>query len=170
MAFLHVVLHKPDRDFTRFLWLSNPDDPDSNLVTYRFAVVPFGSASSPFMLNAVLNLHLTNANLTIANNMKDNIYVENILSGCATEEQAVQYHTEARNIMNKAKFNLKSWASNSHQLQKMATKDKSADLNTIVSMQGIKWNTATDTLSFTPKKLQCSHRHRNMLEAGGHMK
>ena len=55
-AFLHVVLHEPDRNFTRFLWLSNPEDPDSKFVTYRFAVVPFGSASSPFMLNAVYSI------------------------------------------------------------------------------------------------------------------
>ena len=58
------------------------------------------------MLNAVFNLHLTNANLTIANYMNDNIYIDNVLSGYDTEKQAVQYYTEARNIMNKAKFNL----------------------------------------------------------------
>ena len=155
-AFLHVVLHEPDRNFMQFLWLLNPEDPDSNCATYCFAAVPFGSASSPFMLNAVLNLHLTKANSTIANNMKSNIYIDNVLSGCDTEDQAVQYYTEAGNIMNRAKFNLRSWASNSHQLQKTAIKDKSVDPNTTVSVLGVRWNTATDTLSFTLKKMQCS--------------
>jgi len=32
-AFLHVYLDKADRDFTRFLWLSNPDDPCSSIIT-----------------------------------------------------------------------------------------------------------------------------------------
>ena len=51
-AFLHVRLNEYDRDFTRFLWLSDPLDPESSFIIYRFKVVLFGSASSPFMLNA----------------------------------------------------------------------------------------------------------------------
>ena len=123
-AFLRVILYQPDRNFTWVFWLSNLKDPDSNFLTYHFAVVPFGSASSPFTLNAVLILHLTNDNSTIANNIINNIYVDNVLSGFDVEEQAVQHYTKARNIMNKANFNLRSWAGNSHQLQEKATKDK----------------------------------------------
>ena len=52
------TLHGADRDFTRFLWLSDPTDPESNLIVYRFRVVLFGSVSSPFMLNAALHCHL----------------------------------------------------------------------------------------------------------------
>ena len=37
-----------------FLWLSNPEDPESEFDTYHFKVVPFGATSSPFMLNAIL--------------------------------------------------------------------------------------------------------------------
>ena len=58
-AFLHVKLDPRDQDFTRFLWLSNPEDSESFLDTYRFKVVLFGSASSPFMLSATLRLHLS---------------------------------------------------------------------------------------------------------------
>jgi len=57
-SFLHVKLHSSDQDFTRFLWLSDPEDAESTLDTYRFKVVLFGSASSPFMLSATLHLHL----------------------------------------------------------------------------------------------------------------
>ena len=57
-AFLHVQLHKDDQDFTWFLWLSNPEDPESEFEIYHFRVILFGSVSSPFMLNATLHLHL----------------------------------------------------------------------------------------------------------------
>ena len=40
-AFLHVKLDTRDQDFTRFLWLSNPEDAESKLETYRFKVVLF---------------------------------------------------------------------------------------------------------------------------------
>ena len=42
-------------DYTRFLWLSNHNDPNSHLLTYRFQAVIFGATSSPFILNAVLH-------------------------------------------------------------------------------------------------------------------
>jgi hypothetical protein len=38
-AFHHIELHESDRDYLRWMWLSNPQDPDSPLVTYRFKVV-----------------------------------------------------------------------------------------------------------------------------------
>ena len=57
-AFLHVKLHQADRDFTRFLWPREPEYVDSDLQIYRFSSVPFGTASSPFMLHATIDLHL----------------------------------------------------------------------------------------------------------------
>jgi len=57
-AFLHIKLHPDDRNFTRFIWPSHTDNSVENFLIYCFAVVPFGSSSSPFMLAAVLDLHL----------------------------------------------------------------------------------------------------------------
>jgi len=51
-VFLNIQLHENDRGWTRFLWLSDPQDPNSEFVTYRFRVVLFGAMCSPFMLNA----------------------------------------------------------------------------------------------------------------------
>jgi len=58
-AFLHVNLDQADRDATQFYWLSNTDDPESELIMYGFKSVMFGATSSPFILNATLNKHLT---------------------------------------------------------------------------------------------------------------
>ena len=46
-AFLHVQLHEDDRDFMRFLWLSDPTNPNSELQVYHFKVVLFGATNSP---------------------------------------------------------------------------------------------------------------------------
>jgi len=112
-AFLHVQLHDDDRDYTRFLWLSNPEDPESEFETYRFKVVPFGATSSPFMLNATLRLHLRNHDSDVSKDIERNLYVDNIVSGCSSEEDAICYFKEARAMMLEANFNLRSWASNS---------------------------------------------------------
>ena len=92
-AFLHVKLHPSDRNFTRFLWPANLETPDLEMCTYCFAVVPFGSSSSPFMLGAVLNLHLSKFDTPVALDMRENVYVDNVLSGCNTEDELLVYYT-----------------------------------------------------------------------------
>ena len=152
-AFLHVGLDESDRDFTRFFWLSNPEDPEGKFQVYRFKTVLFGSTSSPFMLNATLHHHLANYNTPAAEDMKENIYVDNIISGCNEEQDTVGYYEEARSIMNEAHFNLRSWSSNSPSLREQAVKDNTADANEIVNILGLKWNTSSDTLSLAPQKI-----------------
>jgi len=97
-TFLYVKLHPSDRNFTRFLWPANVDTPDEIMCKYRFAVVPFGSTSSPFMLGAVLDLHLSKFDTPVALDMRDNVYIDNILSGCQTEDELLKYYTQSRNI------------------------------------------------------------------------
>ena len=100
-AFLHVKLDVSDQDFTRFLWLSNPEDAESDLDTYRFKVVLFGAASSPSMLAATVHLHLSKHNSQIARDIHD-VYVDNVISGSPTEESVIEYFTESRRIMSEA--------------------------------------------------------------------
>ena len=146
-AFLHVRLNEYDRDFTRFLWLSDPLDPESSFIIYRFKVVLFGSASSPFMLNATLHHHLDKHNTNIAQDMKENLYVDNLISGCDTEVDAVAYYEEARSTMNQGKFNLRSWASNSSLLQARTAEDNTNEKSKKVNILGLQWNPTTDNLT-----------------------
>ena len=152
-AFLHVKLDEQDRDFTRFLWLSNPSDPESTFITYRFKVVLFGSTSSPFMLSAALDYHLNLYSSTVSSDMKSNLYVDNIISGCQTEDTILHYYTTARAIMKEANFNLRSWATNSRRLQERALADHTLDSETTVNLLGLRWNTCTDTVTLVKKQI-----------------
>jgi len=156
-AFLHVKLDANDQDFTCFLWLSNPNDAESNFDIYRFKVVLFGSASSPFMLGATLRCHLSKYNSQIAHDMQQNLYVDNVISGSPTEESAIQYFNEARKIMSDANFNLRSWASNSHHLQAIARDNQVVDENQLVNVLGLHWNTTEDRICFIPKPLDSTN-------------
>lgn len=105
-AFLHVKLDEQDRDYTRFLWLSNLNDPESQFTTYRFKVVLFGSTSSPFMLSATLHHHLDLYESRVSSDIKRNLYVDNVISGCQTEQDILSYYNDARAIMANAHLNL----------------------------------------------------------------
>ena len=117
-AFLHVYLDEVDRDFTRFLWLSNPTDPTSQFMTFHFKVVLFGATCSPFMLNAAISYHLHQNDSTTSRDLLQNIYVDNVVLGSCTEEAAIEYFKQSRSVLGSANFNLRSWASNSKQLHK----------------------------------------------------
>ena len=144
-AFLHVQLAQEDRNYTHFLWLSKPSDPKSKFIVYRFKVVLFGSVSSPFMLNAALQHLLNTDGSLVAKDIQQNLYVDNVISGFSNEEKAVQYYNKARQIMSNANFNLRSWASNSTKLMKVAQEDNVADSRTTVNVLGLLWDTSADT-------------------------
>ncbi|XP_065889723.1 uncharacterized protein [Dysidea avara] len=152
-AFLHVKLQEDDRDFTRFFWLSTPENPESEFDVYRFKVVLFGSASSPFMLNATHRLHLSNQNSETAEDMIQSLYVDNVITGGPTEESVVQYFRKARTYMSEANFNFRSWVSNSPQLQAITHKESVADPSQMVNLLGLHWNVSTDQVCFIPKQL-----------------
>ena len=118
------------------------------------------------MLHATIDLHLHKFQSPVSEDIQQNIYVDNILSGCDTEAQLVQYYTQARHIKSQANFNLWSWATNSTALQQICTSDKSIDNNTTVHALGILKNTSTDTLSLAPKPLPLSNIvfERNILQ------
>ena len=152
-AFLHVKLHSSDRNFTRFLWPSHLESNDIQFQTYRFTVIPFGASSSPFILGAVLDLHLSKSPLQVAADMRDNIYVDNILFGCNTEGELLAYYSQSRDVMSQAKFNLRSWSTNSKRLQEVTRQDNTSDPSTTVGILGLRWNTTTDMLSLSTRKL-----------------
>ena len=154
-AFLHVRLSEADRDMTRFLWLSDPTDPESDFQTYRFRSVLFGSASSPFMLNAVLQTHFDNHKTPVTQDMKDNLYVDNVITGRNTDTEALKYYQESRSVMAEAKFNLRSWASNSPLLQNQAATGGVLDTDSgITNILGLRWNSGADTLTLASKEVQ----------------
>lgn len=152
-AFLHVQLQPNDRDFTQFLWLSDVNNSNSDFKVFHFKVVLFGATSSPFMQHAVLLHHLQQSHYLTAENMLRNLYVDNIITGCATAQQATQFYHKARGIMSNARFNLRAWVSNCTQLNILAQQENVADNTMLVNILGLQWNTVSDTLQYIQKPL-----------------
>ena len=152
-AFLHVHLDEEDRDFTRFLWLSDPCDVNSPLIAFRFRVVLFGATCSPFMLQATLTYHLTRNGSGISQDLLRNLYVDNVVSGCQTETASLDYFVQSRSILNTANFNLRSWASNNTQLMNTAKQHQAAETNNPVKVLGLWWDTHSDLIYSSPKPI-----------------
>ncbi|XP_063426809.1 uncharacterized protein LOC134710384 [Mytilus trossulus] len=153
-AFLHVGLNEDDRDATRFLWLSNPSDPTSNLQTYRFKSVLFGATCSPFMLNDTILKHLHRYNSTTATLMERDLYVDNILTSLQNEDDANTYYKEARTMMKEAGFNLRSWTSNSENIRTLAKTENVLDKDINTKVLGMLSNSKSDDLMYQKCEIQ----------------
>ena len=108
---MQVGLQSSERDITRFLWLKDPSklELSGNIQIYRFARVPFSVISSPFLLGATVAHHLEiKANL-VAEKIRKNIYMDNVITGMKTPVEAYQFYVEAKNIFQEASMSLREW-------------------------------------------------------------
>ena len=147
-AFLQIGLNENQRDVTRFFCLKNANDlnPDNNIQVFRFCRVPFGIISSPFLLSATLDFHLKKHNLPIADKIREDIYVDNVITGTESTEEAGKFYKEAKQIFAEASMNLRDWTSNDRGVQDdLPLKDKSTAER--MKVLGLSWIVREDTLS-----------------------
>ena len=150
-AFLQISLSEPDRDVTRFLWLRDPSlpvEPD-NLRVFRFCRVPFGVVSSPFLLAATISHHLKTCSIPEASQILANTYVDNVIGGAMSDEDALQYYRSAKAVFAAASMNLREWSTNSPAVMKQLPSQDCAN-GTVQKCLGLVWDTVSDTLGYLP--------------------
>ena len=131
-AFLMISVWPQDREFLRFLWVDDPAQEDPKIVTYRFARVVFGVSSSPFLLNATVRHHLERHSDThgeLVTKVLRSIYVDDVVTGSQSEEQAYELYTGAKNLLKTGAFNLRKFTSNSNALQARIDAEESVQLS-----------------------------------------
>ena len=116
--YMEVLLSSPDRQFHRFLWHPTPDQP---IKDYCMDRVTFGVAASPYLAVRTLQqaaedhgLHYPVASWHIINSF----YVDDLLGGADTEDQAIALFEELREILSKGGFQLRKWRSSSAKVLK----------------------------------------------------
>ena len=119
-AFLMISVSPQDREFLRFLWVDDPTKEDSRVVTYRFARVMFGVSSSTFLLSATVRHHLEQHSDThgdLVTKVLRSIYVDDVVTGSQSEEQAYQLYTDTKKLLKTGAFNLRKFTTNLSTLQ-----------------------------------------------------
>ena len=86
---------------------------NSNVVVYHCCRVPFSLIYSPFLLGATLTYHLRKDDSPLALNILKNMYVDNVLIGTDSVEEACCVFGEAKDIFKRAAMNLRQWNLNS---------------------------------------------------------
>ena len=146
-AYLMVGLNESDRDYCRFFWPENPLDANSEIITYRFRVVLFGSTASQFLLNSTIKFHLQRINDDVAQSVLRNIYIDNLQNTFTSENDLIDYYNKVNIHFNSAGFKLKQWQTNSPALSRVLSDHKIDVLDTKCNILGMSWNSEDDTLS-----------------------
>ena len=124
---------------------------DDNIQEYRFCRVSFGIISCPFLFGAAIESHLETYE-KIASKLKDDIYVDNVITGTNNIESAVQLYHGAKSIFREASMNLQEWISNDSFMNQFIAFEDRASCDS-VKVLGHTWNIQSDSLALEKQAL-----------------
>jgi len=104
----------------QFIWVDDVAKEEPELHVYRFTRVVFRMSSSPFLLNATVRYHLVkflDSNEATVKHVLRSTYVDDIISGANSDEEAFELYTHAKEMFHQGGFNLRKFLSNSQPLQ-----------------------------------------------------
>ena len=158
-------LQEQERDVTRFLWLKDPTETslEDNLQVYRFCRVPFGVISSPFLLGATISFHLRSSDNPIAKILLRDIYVENLITGVGTIDEAKLLYDVAKSLFETASMNLREWTSNCKEFRSLIPYQYQA-VQSNQKVLGVYWNTVDDTISIPSTDMEVTSTKREILQ------
>ena len=152
-----VHLDPGDRDLHRFLWREQPTGP---LVDFRMTRVTFGVSSSPYLAIRALQqvAHDFGHQYPIAHPLIfDSFYVDDLLTGADTPEQAQHIYQQTRALLLKGNFDLRKWRSSSSTVldsiepslrEKLPVQDLTgSQQGSHPKALGVEWDSTQDTVS-----------------------
>ena len=131
----------------------------------------FGVSSSPFLLNATVKYHLEKflgTNEAVVKRLLQSTYVDDVISGAGTEDEAFDLYTQSKEIFRQGGFNLRKFLTNSKPLQTRIdlaeglSESKSIAIDPVTQVThdtqpkeaeeckvlGVAWNPSNDSLVF----------------------
>ncbi|UYV83583.1 hypothetical protein LAZ67_23001537 [Cordylochernes scorpioides] len=135
-AFLQIEVTEEDRNYLQFWWYKNQKLEEKQM--YRHCRVVFGVSSSPFLLAAVIDHHLSTYEDEYKKTidiLRRSMYVDNCVASVGSKEDALKFKEESVEIFGTAKMDLREWEIGPSSEEKQ------------VPVLGLFWNLRTDELT-----------------------
>jgi len=107
-----ITVHPQDRDLQRILWRYSTEEP---IQEYQINTVTYGTASAPYLATRCLKKPADDNRCQYprsAQVLSNDFYVDDLLRGTSTLEEAIQLQQELTSLLETAGFTLRKWASN----------------------------------------------------------
>ena len=123
-AFLQIRLAS-EEDKNRFCFFKKIN---GKFVPYRYRTIIFGFVSSPFILNYVIQYHLSAHSSDLTSSLiRDKFYVDNLIITCNNDVMLSQYVDSIRKLMLEGSLPLREWVSNyPSALDQLSTEERSS--------------------------------------------
>ncbi|XP_043497161.1 uncharacterized protein LOC122520907 [Polistes fuscatus] len=151
-----IIIDPRDRKYQTILWRRQESDP---VKTYRLNTVTYGTASASFLATRTLHQLASdefNRFPRAAIALKEDFYVDDLLTGARTVREAKQVRDELISITAGAGMHLRQWASNCAEILKdLDTADNNIinlDSSGTIKTLGVNWNAAEDNIGYTVKR------------------
>ena len=145
-AFLQVKIQDSDRHVLRFLW-----ETEEGVREMFFERVPFGTTSSPFLLNATIKYHLgMYENSSVKRELETNLYVDDFITCADTKEEITELISQSKSIMEEAGMKLTKWTSSADIFAEASQKefDFKTESNSPTKVLGLSWSPQNDCFTF----------------------
>ena len=158
-----IIVHPQDRDLQRILWRHSSEEP---VQEYKLTTVTHGTSSAPFLATRCLK-KLADDNKCqyprAAQVLSNDFYVDDLLSGTSTIEEATKMQQELSSLLQTAGLTLRKWASNHSAFLNTIPREFQETQQTFslenedgVTTLGLLWNAQNDQLqvksNFTQKQ------------------
>ncbi|XP_075157511.1 uncharacterized protein LOC142230768 [Haematobia irritans] len=156
-----ILLDKSQTQYQRILFRKSPTDP---LEDFELLTVTFGVNCAPFLaIRTLLQLAEDVADkYPIASKIiRENLYVDDVLAGAHTIEDAIKSRKELIRALGSAGFKLMKWSSNNHKVIQDLPSEQLLPLNWLELSEdsstktlGVRWNISGDYFTFNQPTIE----------------
>ncbi|XP_062557298.1 uncharacterized protein LOC134222171 [Armigeres subalbatus] len=162
-----INMHPQDTPFLRVFWREQPYD---KIRVLELTTVTYGTAAAPFQATRCLKQLAEDEAFDFpvgARIVKEDFYVDDVLSGADSLAAAIEAADQLRGIMKKGGFSLHKWCSNSKPFLEHIPKDQQEQLNGLeesgpnsaIKVLGLLWDPRDDIFRIA-KPVQRDIQHR----------
>ncbi|XP_059053907.1 uncharacterized protein LOC131848156 [Achroia grisella] len=151
-----IKVYEQDAEFQRVLWRDNEN---GTIEDYRLKRLTFGTAAAPYLAVRTLQqvaLDEGDNCLSVVQRVKNDFYMDDLLTGCDTVEEGVIIYQEMNQLLQKGGFQLQKWMTNSEDLlneikqgNEHAQEGLKIKLDEVVKLLGLTWNRSADTFQYS---------------------
>ena len=119
-AFLQIEIKEKVRNSSRFLSTSDIFTDNPEIEVYQFFHIIFRAGPSLYLLNAILHHHLKkpkDKDPGFAGEMQSSLYIDDLVSGSGTVEEAYSMFMKAKRRLREAGFHMHNWETNRKELR-----------------------------------------------------